>query len=380
MHVKVNKQPLQDANVEQKIAYVLGAGFSFGSNHTAPIGRHKVHMPLQFSLFEELCRFHYRRISRLDRIARAIRQYFSPNTYRATRGRGSSRHEDLFGLSVEEVVTFFDEIVTNEKEGFEEIDSAARELQELTVELISHLSTRGSPGQNQILRRFARRLMQTDVVVTFNWDTILERALSNQNKYRWHPSWGYGRTVRQEFTYSARRPPLIPKKYPRLLKLHGSINWTAVAAQPGPRRSITRTWDPAGRYRDVVMMPPKMIKPEVWGRQQPKNLSGGSGGNRQISGDFYPRLWAEAEKQLSRCRRLVFVGYSFPPADFAVSNMLRRAISTMKVSTGRFPDVDIVDPNSAELATRFKQSFKIKVPIDNQYLSLRNYLSSKRAK
>jgi hypothetical protein len=71
-------------------------------------------MPLQFSLFEELCRFHHRKIRRLDKVAKAIRQYFSPNTYRATRSRGSARHQDLFGLSVEEVVTFFDEIVTNQ--------------------------------------------------------------------------------------------------------------------------------------------------------------------------------------------------------------------------------------------------------------------------
>lgn len=363
----------------RKIAYVLGAGFSFGSNHTAPVGKHEVRMPLQFSLFEELCRFHHKKIKRLDKIAKAIRQYFSPKTYRATRQRGSARHLDLFGLSVEEVVTFFDEIVTNKKEGFKKIDTAAKELQHLTVELISHLSTKGSPGQNQLLRTFAKRLVQTDVIVTFNWDTILDRALANQVKYRWYPSWGYGRTVRREFTFSIRKPSFIPQKYPRLLKLHGSINWVAYEINSDSRRTITKGWYPHDRSADVVMMPPKMIKPEVWGRRT-NTFPAASGGNSKISEDFYPRLWAEAERQLSVCRRIVFIGYSFPPADFAVSNMLRRAISTMKVSTGRFPDVDIVDPNSAELAKRFEQSFKIKVPIDNQFLSLRNYLASKRAK
>lgn len=361
----------------RKIAYVLGAGFSYGSNHSAPVGKHRVHMPLQLSLFEELCRFHYRKINRLDKIAKSIRLYFSPNTYRATRGTGSSRHQDLFGLSVEEIVTFFDEIVTNKKEGFEGIDSGARELQQLTVELISYLSTNGSPGQNALLRSFAKRLVRTDVIVTFNWDTILDRVLSNQSGYQWHPSWGYGKTVRKEFKYATHQPLSIPKKYPRVLKLHGSINWTASADRPRP--AIEKAWNPHGKYGDVVMMPPKMIKPEVWGKQLTDSPAG-AGGNNKISTDFYPRLWAEAERQLSLCRRIVFVGYSFPPADFAVSNMLRRAISTRKVSTGNFPDVDIVDPNSAELAQRFKQSFKIDVPIDNQYLSLRNYLSSSRAK
>ena len=96
--------------------------------------------------------------------------------------------------------------------------------------------------------------------------------------------------------------------------------------------------------------------------------------------NFYPKLWTEAQEQLSRSRRIVFIGYSFPPADFAVSNMLRRAFSIMKKSTGNFPTVDIVDPNAAVLAKRFEQSFKIGVPTENQYLSLGSYLHSGRAK
>jgi len=174
----------------RKIAYVLGAGFSFGSGHSAPIGKHRVHMPLQFSLFEELCRFHYRKINRLDKLAKAIRQYFSPNTYRATRGKGSSRHQDRFGLSVEEVVTFFDEIVTNQKDGAKQIESAAEALQELTVELISYLSVHGNPGQNGLLRSFAKRLAQTDVLVTFNWDTILEPRSFQPNQIPMAPILG----------------------------------------------------------------------------------------------------------------------------------------------------------------------------------------------
>lgn len=360
----------------RKIAYVLGAGFSYGSEHTALVGKHKLGMPLQLTLFKELCKFHYRKIKRLDKTAKTIREYFSPNTYRASRGKGASRHRDLFSLSVEEVVTFFDEILTN-KDGTDtsEIKEAAEELQRLTVELISYLSTHGSPGKNRLLKQFAKRLVQTDVVISFNWDTILDRVLMNQSD--WHPSWGYGTTVRQEFRYAARSVPAIPKKYPRLLKLHGSINWLAYDEHDKVDQVIASRWHPGGRGRDVVMMPPKMIKPEVWGR---KSESAVSGGNKYVSDNFYPDLWEEAEGQLSRSRRIVFIGYSFPPADFAVSNMLRRAISTMKVVTGRFPEVDIVDPNAAQLAERFKQSFAIEVPVRNQYLSLGNYLTSKRAK
>jgi len=367
------------AGTSRKIAYILGAGFSYGSNHVAPVGKHKVHMPLQASLFEELCRFHYRKIKDLDKTAKAIREYFSPSTFRATRAKGSLRHRDLFRLSVEEVVTFFDEIATNKKEGWKEVETVANNLQTLTVELIGFLSTNGNPGQNSLLKKFVRRLAQTDVLITFNWDTLLDHALSNQKRFSWHKCWGYGQTVRNEFTSATRKPPPIPRKYPRLLKLHGSINWLAYRDNNATKRLIASNWDSEGRTSDVVMMPPKMIKPEVWGQVARSDPLTQIGGNKATSREFYPKLWAEAEEQLSRSKRLVFIGYSFPPADFAVSNMLRRAISAQKVEKGEFPLVDIVDPNATQLARRFEQSFNINVPIESQYLSLASYLSSARA-
>ncbi len=203
------------AGESRKIAYMLGAGFSYGSGHTALVGKHRMKMPLQLSLFKELCGFHYKKIQQLDQLARIIRQYFSPSTYRATRKKGSARHQDLFDLSIEEVVTFFDEIVTNNKER-KEIRLAAEELQRLTVELITYLSTKGSPGKNIYLKKFVERLAQTDVLVSFNWDTLLDRTL--YNKINWHPAWGYGATVRKRFTPEMGDAPLAPK-YPRLLKL-----------------------------------------------------------------------------------------------------------------------------------------------------------------
>ena len=338
-------------------------------------------MPLQLTLFDELCRFHYMKKNRLDDIARVIRRYFNPQTYRAGRKKGSLRHQDLFGLSVEEVVTFFDEVVTNKKEGYEEAKMAATELQKLIVELITYLSINGNPGQNSLLKKFVQRLAQTDVIVTFNWDTILDRAIESQRKFSWHRSWGYGKTVRENLESFSHDPPKIPNKYPRLLKLHGSINWTSFHSNGEIKSKITNGWHPGDRVNNVLMMPPKMIKREVWDNNQ--TFAEGDDGANTINAtpsNFYSNLWAEAEGQLSHCRRLVFIGYSFPPADFAVSNMIRRAISEMKVSTGKFPTIDIVDPNVSELSQRFQRSFKISVNPENQYLSLSSYLHTQRAK
>lgn len=365
----------------RKIAYVLGAGFSYGTGHRAPVGNHFIRMPTQDTLLQELCRFHYRKIKQLDKIASLIRQYFSPNTYRASRNKGSKRHEDIYGLSLEEVITFFYETISSKKAA-PKIKIALTELQELITELIAYLSLNGKPGQNDVLRKFADRLFKTDVIITFNWDTILDRTLSNRLKF-WHPRWGYGKSVKNEFKYNARHSLKVPQKYPRLLKLHGSINWTAHRWEIGSEEKlIAHAWGPDQRnFKDVVMIPPKMIKSEIFGdipldENRPEEFFG----NEVISRDFYTKLWSEAENHLSISRRIVFVGYSFPPADYAFGNMLRRAISRMKISLGRFPGVDIVDPNAAELAKRFEKSFKISVPVENQYLSLKNYLSSPRPK
>ena len=373
----------------RKIAYVLGAGFSYGTGHKAIVGQSPIEMPLQHTLLKELCVFRHRKIDKLNHVTKYIRKYFSPTTYRSTKRKGSKRYNDLYGLSIEEIITFFDELVRTDHPEKDKIKEAMEELQNMTAELISFLSTNGNPGQNPLLRRFVERLLQTDVLITFNWDTILDRALANKKAKSksnfWNPSWGYGTTVRKMFTYRLYKKPYqrtakIPKKYVKLLKLHGSINWIAEVINNGKKevRVITKGWEfKKAIYNKIVMMPPKMIKPEIWDKSSDPQQGINKVGNNAVTG-FYPEIWGEAQKQLELCRRIVFIGYSFPPADFAVGNMLRRAISMMKVVMRKSPEIDIVDPDAPRLAERFEQSFKIKVPTANQYLSLQNYLDSTR--
>jgi len=375
----------------RKIAYILGAGFSYGTGHNAVVGQSPIQMPLQCTLLKELCVFHHRQINHLNLVVKYIRKYFSPKTYRSQRTKGSKRHDDLYGLSIEEIITFFDELVRTEHPEEVRIKEVIDELHRLTAGLISFLSTNGNPGQNQLLKKFAKRLAQTDVIITFNWDTILDRVLANRGTgvkgSRWDVSWGYGKTVRDTFDYptykrSHERKVRNPKKYVKLLKLHGSINWIAevkdkIRAKVG---TVTKGWEfRKACYEKLVMMPPKMIKSEIWDKSSDYQKGINKVGNDAVVG-FYRAIWDEAQKQLELCRRIVFIGYSFPPADFAVGNMLRRAISSMKVVKQKSPEIDIVDPNAPQLAERFEQSFKIKVPSANQYLSLQNYLDSTRAR
>ena len=232
----------------RKIAYILGAGFSYGTGHRARIGQGIINMPLQNTLLKELCVFNHKKIDKLNNVTKYIRKYFNPNTYRSQRERGSKRHQDLFGLSIEEIVTFFDEFLRTDHADKEKIREVVSDLQSMTAELISYLSEKGNPGHNSLLKKFVERVAQTDVLITFNWDTILDRALANNKRKKgqrfWNPEWGYGQTVRKTFAYRRRERSRskCPKKYTKFLKLHGSINWIANTNKTINSKIITKRW------------------------------------------------------------------------------------------------------------------------------------------
>ena len=57
----------------RKIAYVLGAGFSYGTGHKAIVGQSPIEMPLQHTLLKELCVFRHRKIDKLNHVTKYIR-------------------------------------------------------------------------------------------------------------------------------------------------------------------------------------------------------------------------------------------------------------------------------------------------------------------
>jgi hypothetical protein len=355
----------------RKITYVLGAGFSYGSGHRAQRGKSVLTMPLQSNFFETLFRFHFKSIKDLDVVARLTRKYFSPNSYRSRRGSGANRHSDIKALSIEDVVTFFEEMARDlpEEEGRVFRDAEA-ELRRWTIELIDYLSKSSNAYRNRVLRVFGKeKLLDTDTAITFNWDTLLDQVLHKRK--HWHPAWGYGRTVGKVLRYPARKQPKARKKHATLLKLHGSINWVA----RGDDASISRSFSSGGRVDDVIMMPPKMLKSEVWGEEPTDTQTDPLAGNWAVHDrHLYPGIWREAEDHLSRSKRIVFVGYSFPAADVSVFGLIRRALANAKAAYGEHPDIHVVDPNAASISERFGQLFQINVPVANQFLSLSSYV------
>ena len=81
---------------------------------------------------------------------------------------------------------------------------------------IQEILTRSTPMHTPSLYRdFAKKLSPNDVVISFNYDTLMEQSLDFVSKpYSLTPEW-----------WLARETPRSGQEYIDLLKLHGSIDW-----------------------------------------------------------------------------------------------------------------------------------------------------------
>lgn len=155
----------------------------------------------------------------------------------------------------------------------------------------------------------------SDVVITFNYDTVVERAL-----HRAGITTDYGLT-HVSYDASVRPGPGSVN----LIKLHGSINWAP----------------PKGRGQKMRILPYKetsfegvdypLLVPPTWSK-------GGFAG-------VFQQLWSSAIKALSKATRIVVVGYSFPATD----QYFRYLLATSLRHNHGLRRFVVVDPNASQL-------------------------------
>lgn len=254
-------------------------------------------------------------------------------------------------------------------------------------------------------RRMVDQLTDDDTVVTFNWDTLLDRALWESG--RWSPDTGYGVPAGAVFRDEWVRPKEPVPGAPKLVKLHGSVNWlmpyTTYNWQTGemytlyddpehlvyvferaiskydtfqdrsrtgyepfsyfyypPDLPLERNNVPDG-YRvigfnasydlgdigeptrgvNVVHSMPLIIPPTLYKRYD-------------IYGKVFDALWAEAEDAISRCDELHIVGYSFPRTDVLSRQMIKSALTRRQHLVDK---VVLVDPYPREIEHVLRQEF-----------------------
>jgi hypothetical protein len=223
-------------------------------------------------------------------------------------------------------------------------------------------------------------LREKAVIITFNYDTLLESAIESASGLRtgtppiqdmiksqttgaeptqeelafshhnWNRPLGYGFAFDKVKLYRAGLTTFVEgRKFyshpsnkliePPILKLHGSLNWfryTKVREYGFLREGesyelsneqtnsiilnegnwwLARRPSLNGWLIDPVIIPPVLYKDDFF-RQD------------FVSRNIFPILWDKAKKALEQCRKLVIIGYSFPPTDFLMRKLFLEAFET----------------------------------------------------
>ena len=200
------------------------------------------------------------------------------------------------------------------------------------------------------LRRELAELREGDVVITTNWDTMIERTLLEEA--RWSPFDGYGfesrltpipPEVREIVSHGHDWPdlPMLPtwaSKTSRVqvLKIHGSFGWR-VPMTFGPKVEA-----PGRVYLDhaellqlmPLLRPGSAASPQqgdlclLWDEAEPSSYLGDRplfiypSYLKQIGGATLQQIWYDSHEALRKASKVRIIGASLPDADSAVRALL----------------------------------------------------------
>jgi len=183
-----------------------------------------------------------------------------------------------------------------------------------------------------------KRVCPTNRVITFNYDTILDREilhLGHLNEYSMYFD-RIGNNLTTAENALTRRPATEP--FPYLIKLHGSTNWRVTETDyksivSGASNSRTRVpiWFDWKKTPSVTQAISPLIVPPL--------------PNKPITtSSIFAHLWQCAFEYLHESRRLVIVGYSCPQTDSFAMSLLSN------VRDSKLKEIIVVDPEIYSLS------------------------------
>jgi hypothetical protein len=202
------------------------------------------------------------------------------------------------------------------------------------------LYERDLPAGNAVTpttRRFMQLVGPADLLVTTNWDLLLDAARDE----RFGTAQGdYGTGGNNVILENVRRDP--DRERPRLLKLHGSLSWRycprcqRLVIDPHNHVAGDRTDDPNCQcsypFSELIVTP---------------------GFVREYRNVHLLTIWREALHSLALADEWVFIGYSLPPDDVGIRALLLRARcireDIRKGTSDTQPKVTVVSGNDREL-------------------------------
>lgn len=309
---------------EQRVVYVVGAGFSAGLG-----------FPLISNLLQELWPRLDNKLA--DDIAAVVR--FHHPDFHPLRAESFPNIEQLLSeMQANEQLFDSSRPATG---GFTSADLADRR-QRLLLELAKwfhDIQASALKKKPKWLHTIVDEMKAEKAqVISFNYDLVLDQLI-------------FGNDI-SESSYGLESDTRWAQ--PRLLKPHGSLNWYEHST--GKYLSDTKCFNLPGTEPDVVrafkpFRAPQSDKREYMPLIVPPVF------NKEFQGALFQTLWQEAVLVLSQASEVRFLGYSLPVADFHARFILRCGFHNQEHGalleggsraspTGR-AKVVIVDPNTA---------------------------------
>ncbi len=249
----------------------------------------------------------------------------------------------------------------------ENIDAWLRQMEEDLRDVIWKNQKKASKNLQHIAN-FSQQLWENDAVLTFNYDTLLEKSLTNQNKV-----WQYG--LPQENGSGV-----------KILKMHGSINWFIV-----PRNqcenfdyqllfrkedlNVTKHKAPSPdeiewKY-ELIKVPdsslPNRIENRMLQHESKQYVIGiaGLGSYKPISKlPGSGKVWHNAGRALYQADEIYIIGFSLSPFD-SMARLHFSGVMLERSEKGNPPKkIILIDPNACELKVRFSSIFGQDTPIE----------------
>lgn len=290
--------------------FVFGAGASRAVKNTAPLNDE-----LLPCIFELPCDWLHRRLFPEERVRIDAFIEFVCEIY--LRGIAPCEIDDLKQLPpLEDVLSQLDYCIAEQRPLSEKYQ--VKRLEQLREDLIFALykvfETKLGWHERGLMERFIKHTEDDDVIVSLNYDLILDNAFDE-----------LGKNV--DYGISARKRHRIPEgfdDYPkrgrRVYKLHGSLNWMhcplcqAVDVFVG-QKSIGFIFDERNPQRSCthcqVRYEPIIITPTFL---------------KSYRNSFITQIWQTTEAAIREASEVVFIGYSMPDADIILRTMSARAL------------------------------------------------------
>jgi hypothetical protein len=173
--------------------------------------------------------------------------------------------------------------------------------------------------------RFVDNVGDDDVVLTPNWDLLIDNAIRNKGLT---PDYGFP-VHWCEFVAANRLEPLQPPQQVSrsiLLKLHGSLNWMLCRACD----QVIAVRGRKAAHHEYVRRPPCPLCDEKPGKGQGPLISQIVTPTflKSLAPPHYQQVWSSAAEALRKAKKMVFMGYSLPLADYEIATLIARNLPT----------------------------------------------------